>query len=72
MKPVSVSRIFILPAAGLSFALVILAGTAVFLWNRERIYEEAGEVIADYAEGRFGKHLPTGQTGTLYQLFGSI
>lgn len=72
LKPVSVSGIFILPAAGLSFALVILAGTAVFLWKRERIYEEAGQVIAYYAEGRFGKHLPAGQTGTLYQLFGSI
>jgi len=54
------------------FGAIILTGAALFFRRRERIYEEAEQVISQYAKNRFGKHLPAEYTGALYQLFGSI
>lgn len=62
----------ILLSAGILFAAVLLAGAAYFLCRREHFYEAAEKVIAGYADGRFGEHLPSGRTGGIYQLFGSI
>lgn len=62
----------LLLSAGILFAAVLLAGTAHFLRGREHFYENAEKVIAGYADGWFGEHLPSGETGTIYQLFGSI
>ena len=53
-------------------AAVILIGAALFFRRRERVYEEAEQVIAQYAEQRFETHLPAGQTGSLCRLFGSV
>lgn len=64
--------LLILPLAGMTTAIVILAGAAFFFRRRERVYEEAEQVIAQYTENRFERHLPTGQAGALCQLFGSI
>lgn len=71
-KQTSVPLTLVLVSAGMGFALLLLLGAAIFLRRRERVYEEAERVIAQYAENRFGKHLPAGETGTIYQLFGSI
>ena len=68
----SIPLSLILLSAGILFAAVLLAGTAHFLRGREHFYERAEKVIAEYADGRFGAHLPSGKTGTIYQLFGSI
>lgn len=68
----SVPLILVLVSAGLVAAAVILSKAAVYFRNRERIYEDAGRVIAHYARDRFELHLPSGETGTIYQLFGSI
>lgn len=64
------SALLLLP--GLGSASVILAGAAYFLERREQMYEEAEQVIAQYAEDRFRNHLPAGQTGAIYRLFGGI
>lgn len=59
-------------AAGMGFAAALLIGTAHFLRKRERSYEEAERIVTGYAEERFGAHLPTGETGAVYQLFGRV
>lgn len=64
------SALLLLP--GLGSASVILAGAAYFLERREQMYEEAEQVIAQYAKDRFRNHLPAGQTGAIYRLFGGI
>lgn len=65
---------FLLPAvsAGAGAAAVILAGAAVYFRRRERTYEEAERVLAQYKEHQFDAHLPVGQTGSLCRLFGSM
>lgn len=50
---------------------VLLAGTFLFLMKREKLYQEAAQVIGEYAEGNFTHHLKRDQEGTLYQLFGA-
>ncbi len=72
VEQTSIPRILILLLVGLLFAVVVLTGTWMFLRNREQMYEKAQTVIAQYAENQFEAHLPTGETGTLYQLFGSM
>lgn len=68
----SIPLIMLLVLSGILFAAAILAGSAYFLQGRERFYEDAEKVIARYADSRFGEHLPSGEAGTIYQLFGSI
>lgn len=72
LEETSAVFLFHLLCAGLLSAAVILAGAALFFCRRERMYEEAERVIAAYARNRFERHLPAGQTGAVYQLFGSI
>ncbi len=72
LEETSAMFLFRLLCAGLLSAAVILAGAALFFCRRERMYEEAERVIAAYARNRFERHLPAGQTGAVYQLFGSI
>ncbi len=71
-EPESMTLLLILVGAGILFAAVILVGAAYFLRGRERVYEDAGRVIDQYAANHFAMHLPSGETGTIYQLFGSI
>lgn len=58
--------------AGAGVAAALLIGTALFLRKRERSYEEAERIVTGYAKERFGEHLPTGETGAVYQLFGRV
>lgn len=59
-------------AGGAVLTVILLGGTALFLQKRERLYEEAETIVAQYAEERFEKHLPEGEKGGLYQLFGRV
>ena len=68
----SVPLILLMLSVGLVFAVVILMRTAVFFRRREELYEDAGNVIAEFSENRFEMRLPAGEPGTIYQLFGSI
>lgn len=68
----SIPLILVLLLAGILFSAVILTGAACFFRSRERLYEDAEKVILCYADNRFETHLPSGRTGAVYQLFGSI
>ena len=72
IEQTSVPLILILFLTGSFFAAVLLSGAVFFFRRREQVYEDAEKVITQYAENRFGSYLPAGETGTIYQLFGSI
>lgn len=72
IEQTSVPFFFLLLSVGIAAAAVILCGTVVYLSSREKIYEETEQVLAQYADNQFEKHLVTGQTGTIYQLLGRI
>lgn len=57
-------------AAGMS--AVLLAGAFCFLSRREKLYQEAEGVIAEFADGNFSRHLSRNQEGTLYQMFDAV
>ncbi|MDE7276075.1 MAG: HAMP domain-containing histidine kinase, partial [Lachnospiraceae bacterium] len=68
----SVPLILFLTAEGALFSAVLLLGAAFFLRRRERLYEEAEAVVAQYADGRFDVHLPIGETGAVHRFFGKV
>lgn len=68
----SIPFLLTLAAGGIFFGAAVLSGTGLFLRKRERVYESAERVVTGYAEERFGEHLPAGETGALYRLFGRV
>ena len=54
------------------FALAVTAGSALWLRRRERLYQNVIDTVAEYSEGKFQRHLPQNENGTLYQMFGGI
>lgn len=68
----SIPLILVLVSAGILFSAILLTGAAYFFRGRERLYEDAEKVILRYADNRFETHLPSGEVGAVYQLFGSI
>lgn len=68
----SVPLILFLLAEGVLFSVVLLLGAAFFLRRRERLYEEAETVVAQYADGQFDVHLRVGETGAVHRLFGKV
>lgn len=61
-----------LAAGGIVYAAALLIGAGIFLQKRERAYEAAERIVTGYAEEKFTEHLPVGETGALYQLFGRV
>ncbi|EET61151.1 hypothetical protein BRYFOR_06796 [Marvinbryantia formatexigens DSM 14469] len=61
----------LLVLAGLLSA-VLLAGSFLFFWRRERLYREAADIIADFADGNYVRHLPQSSEGELYRVFAGI
>ena len=57
--------LFAAAAAG----FLLLLGTIHFLKARERLVRNAADIIVEFSEGNFQNHLPSGETGILYQLF---
>lgn len=55
----------------LSFGLLLLA-MAGFLFERERLYSKATEIVGAYTGGSFETPLPESQEGSVYRLFGEI
>ncbi len=55
--------------AGICLAALALGGCCLFLWKREKIYQRALFGIEAFTKGDFGKRLPRGESGTLYQMF---
>lgn len=60
--------LFIAAAAG----VLLLFGTVYFLKAREHLFQRAADIIAEFSEGNFQNHLPSDETGILYQLFFSV
>ncbi len=72
LRQTSLPVILSLFGEGLFFGGVLITVTGAFLQKREQLYEKAEIIISQYASHRFQEHLPAGETGGIYQLFGSI
>lgn len=57
---------------GLLLSLMLLGGAFIFLQKRDRLYEQATQVIIRFAEGDYSYHMPQMKEGTIYRLFASI
>lgn len=57
-------------SAGLIFLLFI--GTALFFWQRKGLYQQANQVMENYLNGNFTRHLPQNQEGAIFQLFSTV
>lgn len=56
----------------LALVLLLLGAACLFMKKREQLYVDAEDVISNYAEGDFSRHLPRAGSGTLFQLFSSV
>lgn len=59
-------------AAALFLGFILMAGSFFYLRRRERLYQDAADAVKSFGEGNFDRHLPAGQTGTLYRMFSSV
>ncbi len=59
-------------AMGIFLGILLLTGAFFFLWERERLCQQAADVISGFVEGDYSKHLPQSNEGTIYQLFAFI
>ena len=57
-------------SAGLIFLLFI--GTAFFFGQRKGLYQQANQVMENYLNGNFTRHLPQNQEGAIFQLFSTV
>ena len=60
----------LLMASAIGFLLFF--GTLYFLRARNRLYIQAVKTISEFAEGNFQNHLPSEESGALFQLFLSV
>lgn len=72
VRQTSVWFLVVLLAGALLFTAVLLGGSGFYLRRRERFYEEAERIVTQYADGRFEEHLPGGETGAVFRLFGKV
>lgn len=72
IEQTSIPLILMLLLTGAFFGAVLLSSAVFFFRRREQFYWDAEKIIRQYAENRFEGHLPAGETGAIYQLFGSI
>ena len=54
------------------WTLLLLLGTMIFLYCRERLYRKSENIIKDYINGNYIVHLPQSNEGTIYQLLSSV
>lgn len=54
------------------WTLLLLLGTMLFLYCRERLYRKSENIIKDYINGNYIVHLPQSNEGTIYQLLSSV
>lgn len=57
---------------GVILAVILLGMTTRFLWKREKLYRQAENIITQYADGHFERHLPQNENGSIYQLFSAV
>ena len=59
-------------AAGVILVLLLFGGTLFFFWQRERLYQQASDIIENFVEGDYSRHLPQMCEGSIYQVFASV
>lgn len=55
--------------AAAAAGVLLLLGTVYFLKARDRLFQSAADTIVEFSEENFQNHLPSDETGVLYQLF---
>ncbi len=68
----SLPLILWLLSEGILFAAILLGCVSLYLRRREKLYEKAEMVVTQYGDNQFDRHLPSGETGAVYQLFWRI
>lgn len=57
----------------LALLLILSAGIFCFLWVRNRLFQQANEIVCDYRNNNdYSRHLPQHGGGEVYRLFDSI
>ncbi|MCI7300671.1 MAG: HAMP domain-containing sensor histidine kinase [Clostridiales Family XIII bacterium] len=56
----------------LALSVLLLIGSILFLWKREKLYLLAIQRINRFVDGDFSAHLPRTGEGTLYRLFAAV
>ncbi len=51
------------------FILMLFGGTFFFFWKRERLYTQAEQILSNYIEGDYSKHLPQNSEGSIFKIF---
>lgn len=59
-------------AAGVLLAVFLFTGVVIFLYQRERLYQEALWTVRRFTEGDYSRHLPQLQEGAVYQMFALV
>lgn len=54
------------------WTVLMVSGTMVFLYRRERLYKKSESIIKDYIDGNYTVHLSQSNEGTIYQLLVSV
>lgn len=58
--------------AAFFFGMAVMVAALWFLRHQERRYLAVAEIIGNYAQGHFEKHLPNNECGTLSQMFAAV
>lgn len=66
------STFVILIIVAMLLGLILAAGTLVFFWKRQQLYEQAGQVLVNYINGDYSCHLPQNSEGAIYQIFAFV
>ena len=63
-------------AGALSVALLLLlllsSGLLIFSRKRMRLHQQVDEILADYINGNYSRHLPQGGEGSFFQMLSSV
>lgn len=54
------------------WTVLLISGTMVFLYRRERLYKKSESIIKNYIDGNYTVHLSQSNEGTIYQLLSSV
>ena len=68
----SLPLILSLLSEGILFGAVLLGSAGLYFQRREKLYERAEKVVAQYGDNRFDGHLSAEGPGAVYQLFWRI
>lgn len=58
--------------AGMFLSILLFLIAFFFLWRRERLYQQASQVITNFTEGDFSCHIRQMQEGSIYRLLNLV